>query len=398
MSRENQFDVIVVGAGPAGAMAARYAAEGGCRVALLERKKQAGIPVRCGEGVGLKGLSFSIEIDRSWIQTTIKKVHMFSPGGYKVDLLKIGESYVLNREIMDNDLVQRAVKSGASYFPNTPVLSVKYIDPSQYECVCPQNKYYSSCIILADGVESRCARDLGWDTSLSLEDIQTCAFCRIKHDSINEDTMEFHIGNRTAPGGYAWVIPRCKGMANVGLGVLGTKSTSGKPYKLLNEFVNSRFPGSTTNNLHFGGVPVGKWLKPLVKDGIMIVGDAARQVNSLNGGGVAYALFAGKIAGETAAGALSKNGIEYKHLKQYQKKWAAYCGKQQMRSYSLKSMLLKAHDNDIFYDNIARILIREKPEKLGYLKVFLTTFARHPMLLYKAFLLFSPEFTKALHL
>lgn len=390
MDKNEKFDVVVVGSGPAGAMAARYAAKGGCRVALVERKEKVGIPVRCGEAVGLKGFSASIDIEDKWILSHIKKIRMISPSGINVDLVnqaKIGKNFVINREIMDNDLVQRAIKNGVEYFPSTPVLSIKAESSNLYKCISAKKEFYASSAILADGVESRLARDLGWDTSLSMDDIESCAFCRVEHNSISNDTIEFHVGNKIAPGGFVWVFPRGEKSANVGLGILGSKSEGGKARELLHSFINEKFPDAVISDLHCGGAPVGKWLRPLVRDGVIIVGDAARQVNSLNGGGIAYALYAGRAAGETVAEAKKNGNLDYRHLKKYQKRWAQYCGKQQMRSYALKTMLLKKN-NDRFFDTVARSLRKEPPEALSYMRVFFRTFAKHPVILLKSFLLF----------
>ncbi|MCP4647737.1 MAG: NAD(P)/FAD-dependent oxidoreductase, partial [bacterium] len=241
-----------------------------------------------------------------------------------------------------------------------PIVSV-HSATQQYTCTTPSDSFSASCIVLADGVESKLARDLGWDTELRMEDIETCAFCHITHDAINEEAIEFHVGSNNAPGGFVWVFPRGGKKANVGLGMLGIKHKSGRAEELLNQFINRNFPHAQIDNLHCGGVPVGKWLNPLVKNGVLIAGDAARQVNSLTGGGIAYALYAGRIAGETVAKAKTSSGISYNRLKGYQKEWQAYCGKQQMRSYALKSMLLKK-DNDTFYDSIAHSLAKEDPQ------------------------------------
>ncbi len=390
MADREIYDVIVVGAGPAGAMAACHAAKGGCRVALLERKGKAGVPVRCGEAVGFKGFTKSITIKDEWIQTRIKKIRMISPSGHAVDLInpsRIGDNYIIDREIMDNDLVQQAVNTGVSYFASTPIMSVTSESGQLYKCVGLEKEFFATCVILADGVESKLARDLGWNSVLSMEDIETCAFCHVEHDSIAEDTIEFHVGSAIAPCGFLWIFPRRKGKANVGLGVLGTKSNGGKVRELLNDFIGRNFQNAKVSNLHCGGAPVGKWLKPLVRGGAMVVGDAARQVNSLSGGGIAYALYAGRIAGETVAEAFKNGAVDYTHLKQYQKKWASYCGKQQLRSYALKSMLLKK-DNDTFYDTVAKSLMREDPDTLNYTRVFMRVFSRHPLILLKTFFLF----------
>ncbi len=391
MMQEQIYDVIVIGAGPAGAMAAQYAAKGGLNVALLERKMDVGIPVRCGEAVGLKGMSLGINVEKKWILTTIKKMSMISPSGHRVTFPIKGkdESYILNREIMDKDLVQYAIDEGAAYFPGTPVTSISKIAVDRYNCVSLDKEFKAKCLIIADGVESKCARDLGWDTSLLMEDIESCAFCRVEHESIVNDMIELYTGSEVAPGGFLWVFPRSQGKANVGLGILGTNSSAGKVKQLLTNFIGKTFPGADVTDIHCGGVPVGKWLRPLVKDGVLIVGDAARQVNSLNGGGIAYSIYAGRIAGETVAKAFKQHDkVNYRYLKNYQKKWASFCGKQQMRQYALKSMLLKKN-NDNFLDDIALSLLHENPENLNYLRVFRRTFSKHPMMLLKTFFLFK---------
>lgn len=386
MGASESYDVIVVGAGPAGARAAFHAARGGLRVCLIERKEHVGFPVRCGEGLGSKGLSKDLSIDDSWIRTTIRRVRMISPSGIRVELHKIGESYVVDREVMDEALVREAVSSGVSYFPGTSVVSVEHPRRGEYICHAPDRDFSTECVVLADGVESRLARDLGWNTTLSLEDVECCAFCRVAHDSIENDLIEFYTGSRIAPGGYAWVMPRGSGRANVGLGILGIHSSPGKAMALLDKFLQEHFPGGGISHIHCGGVPVGKWLRPLVRDGAMIVGDAARQVNSLNGGGIEYALYAGRIAGETIAEARGRSGIDVGRLKSYQKKWAVDSGKQQMRTYALKSVLLRKDDS--FYDRIARSLEHAEPNSLSYMRVFVRTFLRRPWLLPKVFRFF----------
>ncbi len=390
MSEHKKFDVIVVGAGPAGSMAAYHAAKGGCKTALIDRKEVVGVPVRCGEAVGFKGFSKSLEIEDSWVLSSVNKITMISPSGDKVNLVnpgKMGNNYILDRLVMDKDLAEKAIKAGADFFPLTPVTSVSFDGNATYTCVSTEKTFTASSLVLADGVESRLARSLGWNTTLSLEDVETCAISVVEHENIEDGVIELYLGNNIAPGGFLWVFPRGGNSANVGLGILGKYSSPGKAKELLENFVKNTYPGGTVTRSHCAGVPVGQWLRPLVRYGALVVGDAARQVSSLTGGGIAYALFAGRVAGETVAEAKKGDAIDYTHLKKYQKRWAQYCGKQQERSYALKSMLLEKN-NDSFFNSIAQSLLKEKPETLSYMRVFMRTFARHPSILLKTFFLF----------
>ncbi len=387
MPDKKHFNVVVVGAGPAGANAARHAALGGLSVCLLDRLEAPSHPVRCGEGVGLKGMSLSVAIKPEWILSAIRRVKMISPSGTLVELANIGESYIIDRSIFDSDIVKSAIEAGAEFRNNTNVDAAERLTNGKYACHIGSEKVTADCLVLADGVESRLARDLGWNTRLSPSNMETCAIARVSDPSIAADAIEFHVGNRFAPGGYAWVMPRGEGIANVGLGILGSHSISGGADEFLTAFINHRFPNRTDlTNRNCGGVPVAPWLDPLVRGGVMIVGDAARQVNALNGGGIAYALHAGQLAGEAALLAFVNGKFDETKLSIYQKKWAKGHGKNQRITNDLKNFLITRRD-DAFYDRIAESL--KKRKALGYLSVFLRTFAGHPVMMWKTMKLFG---------
>ena len=313
---------------------------------------------------------------------------MVSPSGIRVTIGNIDESYILDREKMDGDLVREAAHAGADLFLSTPVTEVRRTGDGSYECRSPDRTFCASIVIVADGVESRIARFLGWNTALSLSDVETCAFCRVTFPLIDQETCVFYVGSTVAPGGYAWIFPRGKGEANVGLGINGTKSSAGRAKECLLKFLDKELPGASVENLHCGGVPVARWVRPLVRDGALLVGDAARQVNNISGAGIHYSLFAGKLAGLTAAQAMGSNGsVDYRLLARYENEWKKTYGKQQDRSYALKEFVMKT--DDAFLDRIAASLAKEPPERMNYPRVFTRTFSRHPLLLLKAARLFG---------
>ena len=217
------YDVAVVGAGPAGITAADSASKSGRKVILFDRKKDIGYPVRCGEGVGFKGMNASIGIREEWVLSKIKRVRMISPSGHKVDLEKIGKSCIIDRVKMERDLAQEAVSKGVELNKSTSIERVVYKN-GKYILSTSDKTFSSDYVVLSDGVESRIARQLGWDTALKKEDLETCAVCRVESETIDPEMIEFHIGHAKAPGGYAWVMPRGDGSANVGLGILGSYS------------------------------------------------------------------------------------------------------------------------------------------------------------------------------
>jgi digeranylgeranylglycerophospholipid reductase len=389
----NSYDIIVVGSGPAGSSAAMSAAAAGRRVLLLERKPLPGVPVRCGEGIGHKGLTLTLEPRPEWVKSTVTRARMVSPSGITVEIGDVDKSYILDRERMDADLVKLAVEAGAEFRASSPVIWAEETPSNRYKVICSNSintdktEFEASYLILADGVESRLARCFGWKTALRLEDIETAAFARVEAAGIEGDCCTFYTGSAVAPGGYLWIFPRGNGVANVGLGVIGSRCRAGLPKELLLDFIGRAYPKARVTDLHCGGVPVAAWTRPLVRGGVMLVGDAARQVNAINGAGIAYSLYAGRLSGAVAAGAFRGGGsVDRKALLEYQRGWAKSFGKQQERSFALKEFIMSA--DDAFLDKIAESLSREPPGKLSYLRVFMRTFSSRPLLLFKAFKLF----------
>ena len=381
------FDIVVAGGGPAGIMAALHGARGGKSVCLIDRKKKIGLPVRCGEGIGLKGFTQANSIRPEWIKSTITKVKLVAPSGTTVSFPAGSDAYVIDRELMERDLTKDAVAAGASFFPDTTVVGAKRVENGMYECTTTRGTFSCRCLIVADGVESKLAREFGWDTSLALRDVTTCAFARIDGAGVPQDTCIFYLGREIAPGGYVWVFPRGKDHANVGLGINGTFSTAGKSRQLLLTFINQHFPHVRYTDLHSGSVPMDAWLRPLVKEGVMVVGDAARQMNCVTGAGINYALFAGRLAGTIAAQSIDASGCRWDHLKLYEKEWARHYGKQQIRSRAVKEVMGKFSDG--FFNEVAASIAKKDAEKLNTLKVFLSTFSKHPFLMFKILRLFG---------
>jgi digeranylgeranylglycerophospholipid reductase len=385
---DTRYDIAVIGAGPAGSMAALHAALLKRRVCLIDRNARVGVPVRCGEGIGYKSFLRHAGNRLEWTINKIDRSVMVSPSGTKVRIGNIDESYILDRTKMDGGIAAEAEQAGAHLFLSTPITEVRRTADGNYECLSPARTFSAACLIIADGVESRVARFLGWNTALRLSDVETCAFCRVRSPAIDNSSCTFYVGSAVAPGGYAWIFPRGNGEANVGVGIIGNRSAAGKARECLLRFIGKELPGAETSNLHCGGVPVAKWVRPLVRDGAMLVGDAARQVNSISGAGIHYSLFAGKLAGTTAAKAFTGNGsIDYQALLQYESEWKKTYGKQQDRSFALKEFVMKT--DDAFLDRIASSLAKEPPERMNYRRVFARTFSRNPLLLLKAIRLFG---------
>ena len=110
---KKEYDIVVVGAGPAGSMAARFAVEKGLSVLVLEKDRDVGYPVRCGEAVSKAGIEEFITPNEKFIASTIDKFCMVSPNGTEVVIPLEQIGYVLERRIFDYELAKQAAKYGA---------------------------------------------------------------------------------------------------------------------------------------------------------------------------------------------------------------------------------------------------------------------------------------------
>lgn len=347
MIRE-KYDIVVIGGGPAGSVAARFAAENGASVLMLERDREAGIPVRCAEGVSHAGIIPFIKLDEKWIATRIDIAKLHSPNGETAVMHNNGTGYVLERRIFDTALCDLAAEKGVDFitkadafdlvWENGRIRGVKYKYLGEIEIV------KCDIVIGADGVESRVGRWAGIDTKVRLEDIDTCVQYTLSGIDVDKTSCEFYFGEKVSPGGYVWIFPKSRTTANVGIGIAGHLAKEKGPKEYLDEFVKKRFPDAKINYTVYGGVPTAATLKEIVKDNIMLVGDAARQVNPITGGGIVQGMIAAQIAGEVAAEAVKEKRFDAKFLKKYPKLWDKKLGKTQKITFDLKEKFMTMTD------------------------------------------------------
>jgi digeranylgeranylglycerophospholipid reductase len=384
MSLSDQYDVIVVGGGPAGCMAAYAAARGGVSVLLLEKDKEIGSPVRCAEAVGKDGIETILEetINPGWIAATIRKFQFVAPDGTIIYPQVPMTGYVLHRKIFDFDMGVRATLAGAKILTKAYVsgLIQKNGKTEGIQCCIDgiEYKIKAKIIIAADGVESRVARWAGINTTVPLSDMETCCQMTLTNTNLDADTCIFYFSQEKFPGGYAWAFPKGNGVANVGLGISGNKSRHDSACSRLSLFIQEHFPNSSVLNKTIGGVPCANRLAKLSKDGMMLVGDAGLQANPVSGGGIATGMTAGKIAGKIAAEAIKNNDVSSRFLTQYEKEWDSICGNTQKRYYRLKEGIRKL--SDIQLNRTAHALKDIPQEKQTLIKIFQTALVKQPSL------------------
>jgi len=287
------YDVVVVGAGPAGSTAARYAARRGLKVLLLDRRKEIGVPVQCGEYVAkdeevrtifptVDGLDDLMEVPERVRQIDTDVIRMWSPGGRSWDIPFGG--YTVQRDKMDQGIADQAVAEGAELRTETTVHRVHGSDVSTNH-----GTVSGKVIIGSDGPRSTVARSVGLPWPVA----GPAMSCTIDGDF--DSVTDLFFGN-LAPGGYAWIIPK-GACANVGLGTW--QHFRGRLDSLFHKFLDQR--GLPHPHGTGGYVPVEGPVPQTVKENVLLVGDAAGHVMATNGGGINVAMICGRFAGEAAA-------------------------------------------------------------------------------------------------
>jgi len=344
-----EYDIIVVGAGPAGSTAARYAAAGGTSVLMLEKDRDVGYPVRCGEAVSHEGVVQFIEPDPRWIAATVSKFRIVVPNGNSIVPRLDGIGYVLERRIFDYELAKLAAREGADVVTkayvydlvrtNGDVRGVRALINDR------QVEVRAKIVIGADGVESRVGKWGGIDTTCHIRDMESSSQMTLAGVAVDEGILDFYFGKEIAPGGYVWVFPKGKDSANVGIGVSVERAKEKSAIRYLEEFVARRFPRASILTRIAGGVPCATTCDEIVKGNVMLVGDAAHQVNPVSGGGIISGMIGGMIAGQVAVEALQKD--DSTHLKEYEKRWHKRLGWRHEVFYRIKEAIYQFSDETL---------------------------------------------------
>lgn len=378
---KSEYDIVVVGAGPAGSMAARFAAEKGVSVLVLEKDRDVGYPVRCGEAVSKAGIEEFISSDPKFIATVVNKFSFIAPDGSEVVIPLEEEGYILERRIFDYELAKTAAKAGAEIVTRAYVNGLLFdgdkVAGVKYEFNGEQKEVKSKIVIAADGVESRVGRWAGLKTHIDFRDMESAVQITAANVSVNPDTCYFYFGEEYAPQGYFWIFPKDSNSANIGLGIGGDMNRKKSALSFLNNFMEKNYPNASVLTTIAGGVPCVSTLDKIVAPGIMLAGDAARQVNPLSGGGIASGMIGGSIAGTVAGDSVLNNKPDY--IFEYEKKWNDRLGKRHQIFDRIKNGIYNFTDQQ--FNDIAHAILKLPEEKRTLGNIFKTALVNKPKLL-----------------
>ena len=320
----DNYDVTIIGAGPAGVMAAWKAAQEGAHTLLIEREKNPGRKP-CAEGV-LSEVLPDAEIAplKEFAINKISGAYLYAPDEKKRVSVG-GEGYILDKPAFLQVLAERARARGSEIVYGTSVEDAVKENGSIVLSGKRSGKPFSvksRVVIGCDGTGSIIARRFfprrNYQVIAAFQYSMTN--CRIE----DETKLEIFVGHEKAPAGYIWIFPKGEGKANVGIGLKGSGAK-----QLLDRFIEvhpSVFNGAKVEVSQAAPVPVGGEVEEYVSNGLMLCGDAAGQVIPLTGAGIHTSLVAGKIAGEVAGVAVREGDTTSDRLSEYREKFEELFG------------------------------------------------------------------------
>jgi digeranylgeranylglycerophospholipid reductase len=365
----NIYDTVVVGGNLSGASAAISAAENGANVALIERRNEPHNPSHCGE--------FVTDITAEWLELQKIGCENNKINNLKIDInnkthlfkLKNINLVVFDRNYLERYLLNKAKNHGAQVIQGN---YVKDFEAPNTLILSNNERVEGKIIIDASGIACQIGKRIGINTKIKKEDIGVCIQSKVK-SNFNSDMMQIWLHSPYAPFGYAWVFPKNNEIANIGLGIAGGQNLDLE--KLLLDYIKYVTKDSyEIKNTFRACVPQAPPLKTILKDNVMIVGDAARLVDAPTGAGIQTAVFSGKLAGIIASKCI-KNEIpnleKYTHYmnfkikklkKAYKMKNKAYQNEEKLiRNYSKGiSILNKAHKK---FPNFSEKFITKRARK-----------------------------------
>ena len=337
-------DVAVIGAGPAGLVAARGLADSGHDVVVLEEHDTIGVPVHC---TGLLGLDAFAELDlpRSSILGTTQAASFIAADGSSV-LVNADRVHaaVVDRAAFDQALAAESVGAGAEVRPGTRVRAIA-IDADRVSIAIDgaREPLEARACVLACGANYRFNRQLGLGVPRTfVQSAQLERACR------GPEQVEVHLGHEVAPSGFAWVVPFARG---------------GQPHNRIGLMCDSRaaaqFRAFAARRRARFEPASDEWAEPRLKilplgpvprtygTRLVAVGDAAGLVKPTTGGGIYYSLLSGRMAAETLDEALRADDLRDARLRRYETQWRARLGAEIQIGLAFRNLVTRLNDRAI---------------------------------------------------
>jgi len=382
------YDVVVIGAGPAGSVAARRAAEGGLKTLLIEKRQEIGAPVRCAEAIGADLAKPFLPINARWVDATVRAFEIHNSCGDSLRLPPAEPTLVVNRKVFDYELALLAARAGAEVHTSTAAVGLIVEDRAvkgvKIESLGRSQEIQARLVVAADGTESQAARWAGLKTVPPLADYYLGIEFLLAgmNGKMDPQVCEYHLDRSMAPGGYLWVFPKGEDTANVGLVIGGDQGSDASALTYLERFVEAKYPGTSVMAVIAGGIAVTGAVKPLVMDGMVVVGDAAHQADPLTAGGICLGMTGADIAMGVAVAALHDGDVRAARLQEYEKLWQRRFGKMHQALYRIRKMLNRMSPERL--DGLVRRASELPVAEMSLGQIMLALLKNDPLLLFEA--------------
>jgi geranylgeranyl reductase family protein len=368
------FDVVIVGAGPAGGLCADRIARAGFSVALVEEHREVGEPIQCGGLVTPRVFDYV-----TCKETIIGDVHgaeIYSPKGrcLRIDGHET-EAVVVDRAMFDRAIVTEAIRAGAKTYLGAQAQGAQRTEGGVEVLVDydgEATKVHGRIVIGCDGVRSNVAK---WFNILRPKRILPGFEVEMVGVRGDPGFVKLFVGSEIAPGFFGWIIPSGD-TARVGL-CLGEGNAYAYLQRMLEvPWVRQYVKGAQPILYIVGGIPIG-FPRRTYADNVMIVGDAACQAKATSGGGIFTSLHCASLAAETAVKALESGDLSARMMHRYHKAWTKSIGKELRKDLAIHESyrrLTDAQFEELFeiFDNPAMLRLIESrgdidfPSKVGW--------------------------------
>jgi digeranylgeranylglycerophospholipid reductase len=356
------FDVIVIGAGPGGSIAAKICAEKGLNVALVEKNSRPGEKI-CAGGLELQ-LIREFNIKEEVIECFPNSIFLCNRKQMTEKKIQCANVY---RSKFDAFLAENAIEAGAKFFPLTKCLNVIKERQKIVGVTVKSDKnirnYQCDVVIAADGFNSITAKSAGLFPHYTLSDFGVTLQCEVYTKSdINSDAIHLFYGNDIATCGYGWIYPKTNSYT-VGLGCLSSEMKGGG---LVGKLLYLIYKHPVASKILHDAISISKYegacvpLKQsdrIFSNNILVIGDAAGHVAPLSGSGVYYAMKGGQLAAEIATEAVSESNVSERTtiFQNFQILWNSLGGDELSRQKKILQLLdgnfAKYMELQIFLDN-----------------------------------------------
>ena len=332
MQGVRRYDVVVVGAGPAGCMAARTCAEGGLSTLLLEEHGTIGLPVQCAGLLSLPALE-ECRVSRKSVLHEVSGAVVQGSGG-KCLSFRAGSSraVVVDRALLDREMAAAAADAGAEIQVRTACSGISG-DRVFTRGAGAGKEIGFSLLIAADGPGSMIVRKLGFGRPRYI-------LSGLQADLPYPEWDERVVGlfPSASPEFFGWVIPTGHGHARVGLA--GTHDIRERFQRFVGERRSSRVAIST------GAIPLGP-LPRTTGQRVMVVGDAAGFAKPTSGGGVYTGVRSAKHAAATAISCCEAGRFDDSSLVAYERAWKADFGRELATGLAFFRLRQRLGDSEI---------------------------------------------------